>query len=98
MLNTQRSFTSVGWLGETEFSLPYYLFEGTYLPSLGSSGSLDGKKSTCNEGDPDLIPGSGRSPGEGNGTHYCILAWRIPWTEELGRLYSMGRVQRAGHD
>ena len=23
-------------------------------------------------------------------THSCILAWRIPWTEELGRLQSMG--------
>ena len=26
-----------------------------------------GKESTCNAGDPDLIPGSGRSPGEGIG-------------------------------
>ena len=25
------------------------------------------KASTCNAGDPDLIPGLGRSPGEGNG-------------------------------
>ena len=29
------------------------------------------------------IPGSRRSPGEGNGS---ILAWEIPWTEEPGRL------------
>ena len=28
----------------------------------------DGKESACNAGDPGLIPGSGRSPGEGNGT------------------------------
>ena len=27
----------------------------------------DGKESTCNAGDPGLIPGSGRPPGEGNG-------------------------------
>ena len=27
----------------------------------------DGKESSCNVGDPGLIPGSGRSPGEGNG-------------------------------
>ena len=32
-----------------------------------------------------LIPESGKSPGEGNGTHYSILAWEIPWTEEPGR-------------
>ena len=30
-------------------------------------------------------------------THYSILAWRIPWTEEPGRLQSMG-LQRVGHD
>ena len=30
-------------------------------------------------------------------THSSILAWRIPWTEELGRLQSMG-FQRVGHD
>ena len=23
-------------------------------------------------------------------THFSFLAWRIPWTEELGRLQSMG--------
>ena len=23
-------------------------------------------------------------------THSCILAWKIPWTEELGRLHSNG--------
>ena len=30
-------------------------------------------------------------------THSSILAWRIPWTEEPGRLQSM-ESQRAGHD
>ena len=35
------------------------------------------------------IPGSGRSPGEGNGTRSGILAWEIPWTEEPGGLQSM---------
>ena len=30
-------------------------------------------------------------------THASILAWRIPWTEEPGRLQSM-ESQRAGHD
>ena len=89
-----------------------------------------GKESPCNAGDPGLIPGLGRSTGEGIGyplryswaslvaqlvknspamqetwvrslgwedplekgmaTHSSILAWRIPWTEEPGRLQSMG--------
>ena len=35
--------------------------------------------------------------GEGNGTHSSTLAWKIPWTEEPGRLQSMGS-QRVGHD
>ena len=30
-------------------------------------------------------------------THSSILAWRIPWTEEAGRLHSTGS-QRVGHD
>ena len=30
-------------------------------------------------------------------THSSILAWRIPWTEEPGRLQSMGS-QKVGHD
>ena len=30
-------------------------------------------------------------------THSSILAWRIPWTEEPGRLESMGS-HRVGHD
>ena len=37
-----------------------------------------------------LIPGSGRSPGEDMATHLSILGWEIPWTEEPGRLQSMG--------
>ena len=34
---------------------------------------------------------------KGKATHSSILAWRIPWTEELGGLQSMGS-QRVGHD
>ena len=30
-------------------------------------------------------------------THSSILAWKIPWTEELGRLQSLGS-QKVGHD
>ena len=33
---------------------------------LSFPGSSDGKTSACNVGDPDSIPGLGRSPGEGN--------------------------------
>ena len=48
-------------------------------------------------GDKGLIPGSGRSPGEGNGNPLHILAWEVPWTEEPGRLQSIAS-QRVGYD
>ena len=137
----------------------------------GFPGGLEGKASACNAGDLGWIPGSGRSPGEGNGTplqysclenpmgrgawsatvhgvtksrtrlsddtfdwitwtslvaqkvkrlptmreiwvqslgqedllvkemptHSSILAWKIPWMEESGKLQSMG-LQRIGQD
>ena len=37
------------------------------MNSVGFSGGSDGKESACNGGNLDLIPGSGRSPGERNG-------------------------------
>ena len=67
------------------------------LLSVGFSGGSDSKKSACSAGDPGLILGSGRSPGAGLATYSNILAWRIPWTEEPGRLQSMGSL-RVGHD
>ena len=45
-----------------------------------------GKESTCNAVDLGSIPGSGRSLGQGDGTHSRILAWGIPWAEEPGGL------------
>ena len=34
---------------------------------------------------------------KGMTTHSSILAWRIPWTEEPGRLQSM-KLQKVSHD
>ena len=53
-------------------------------------GGSDGKEPACNAGDPTLIPGSGRFPGEGNGypLQYSCLENSI--TEEAGGLQSMG--------
>ena len=44
-----------------------------FLP--GFPGGSDGKESACNVGDPGLSPGSGRSPGEGNG--YPLQHFRL---------------------
>ena len=42
-----------------------------------------GGKDPAYNADVDLIPGSGRSPGVGNGNPlWYFFAWEIPWTEE----------------
>ena len=65
---------------------------------LGFPGDSYAKESVCNAGDLGSIPGLGRSPrAKGMGTHSSILVWRIPWTEEPGRLCSIGS-QRIGHE
>ena len=46
-------------------------------------------ESVCNVEDQGLIPGLGRSSGEANG-YSSIFAWRIPCTEEPGRLSPWG--------
>ena len=51
-----------------------------------------GKESACNVGDPGLIPGLGRSPGEGKGYPTPVF-----WPGEFHGLQSMG-LQRVGHD
>ena len=45
----------------------------------------------------DSLPAEPPGKPEGMATHFSILAWRIPWIEEPGRLQSMGS-QRVGHD
>ena len=40
--------------------------------------------------DLGLISGSGKFPGSGMATHSSILAWKILWTGEPGRLQSVG--------
>ena len=49
--------------------------------------------------DADSIPGSGRSPGGGNGNPLQYSCLKMPWTEEPGGLQSMGlpRVDSTKH-
>ena len=66
----------------------------------GSQVALEIKNPPANERDErdvGLIPGREGPLEEGMATHFSILAWRIPWTEEPGGLQSMGS-QRVGHD
>ena len=69
----------------------FYLQVGRGFP-----GGSDCKVSAWNAGDPGSTPGLGRSSGEGNGNP-LLYSWRIPWTEEHGRLQSMGS-QRVRYD
>jgi len=58
--------------------------------AMGFLGGANGKEPLANAGDirgVGLIPGLRRS--KGMATHSSIPAWRIPWTEEPGRLQSM---------
>ena len=54
------------------------------LPSVGGfpDNSVD-KESTCNARDPSLIPGLGKSPGEGKGYPLPVF-----WPGEFHELYS----------
>ena len=62
-----------------------------------------GKESAYNARDLSSVRNMGLILGredpleEGMATHYTILAWRIPWTEEPDGLQSMG-LQGVGHD
>ena len=57
---------------------------------MGFPGGSDGKEAACNVGDLGSIPRLGKPLEEGMATHSSVLAWRIPWIEELGGLQSMG--------
>ena len=57
---------------------------------VGFPNGSDGNEFVCNAGDLGLISGSEDPLEEEMATHSSIVAWRIPWIEELGRLQSMG--------
>ena len=57
---------------------------------LGFPGGSDGKEFAHNTGDPDLILGYRRFPGEGNGNPLQYSCLEYPMTEKPGRLQSSG--------
>ena len=62
----------------------YAVLETSELENFPSSSA--GKESAYNARDPGSLSGSEKQMA----THSSILAWRIPWTEEPGRLLSIG--------
>ena len=60
-------------------------------------GGSDSKESACNAGDLGLIPGSGRSPGEGKGNPLQSSCLENFMTEEPDGLQSIG-LQKVRHN
>ena len=81
---------SLGWEDPLEEGLATH-------SNVGLPWCSDSKESACIVGDLGSIPWPQDPLEEGMATHSSILAWRIPWTEEPGRLQSM-RSQRVGHN
>ena len=65
-----------------------YQVKNIRLPWFGGfPGGSDIKESTCDAGDPRLIPGSGRSPGEGNGNPLQSSEFWILSLSSTGQFY-----------
>ena len=62
----------------------------TWVQSLGREDTLEKEMATHSLGREDTLE-------KEMATHSSTLAWKMPWTEECGRLQSMGS-QRVGHD
>ena len=74
-----------------DFGSPHGPFYPPHNNLLGFSGGSVVKNPSANAGEADSIPGLGRSLEKEMATPSSILArTRIPWTEEPGRLRSMG--------
>ena len=74
-------------------SLDGHLVFSHFLAIVNSAAASSvGKESACNAGDPFQSLGQEDPPGSGKemAAPSSILAWRIPWTEEPGRLQSVG--------
>ena len=74
-----------------------HLFQMTGVRIEQFTGGSDGKESACSAEDSDLIPGSGRSPGEENGNPLQYSCLENYMEEESGGLQSMGS-QEVGQD
>ena len=66
----------------------------------GFPGGLNGKECTCNAGDPGSIPGSGRSPEEGNGNphQYSRLKNRIDRGARQATVHEVAELDTTGHN
>ena len=75
----------------------YQVFVCYNETTMGFQDGMVVENAPTNAGDAALIPGSIRTPVEGNGNPPSILAWKIPWAEESGGLL-FTRSQKVRHD
>ena len=64
----------------------------------GFPSSSDGKASACNAGDLGSIPGSGRSPGEGNGNPFQYSCLGNPMAQRTLAGNSLWDLKRVGQN
>ena len=75
--------------------IPYFIYLFCFLPLPPEAQMIKNPPSMWETWVRSL--GREDPPEDGMATHSSIITWRIPWTEEPGRLQSMGS-QRVGHD
>ena len=72
------------------YDLSFYYYH--LIWSFSFPGDLGGKKSACNVGDLDSIPGLGRAPGGGHGSP-SILSWKNPMDREAWWATVLKRIE-----
>ena len=75
----------------------YPEFDHIYSSRIGFPGDSVVKKRSANAGDPGLIPGSGRSPGEGSGNPLQYSCLENPMDRGTWQATVCG-IARVGHD
>ena len=76
---------------------PFLFLRMTVEPGVGFPGGSGVKNLPAMWETWVQSPGQEDPPGKGLATHSSILAWRIPWTEEPGKLQCK-ELQRVEHD
>ena len=97
-LSVSMNLTTLSTLYKWDYMVLVFCDQLISLGIRDFPGGSDGKIICLQCGRPGFDPWVGKIPLEKEmAAHSSIVAWKIPWTEEPGRLQSMGS-QRVGHD